>query len=312
MIISYLSDVEGRELPNSLTLIDHMGGFTQDLQNGVLEYLNGLDRNFLVSYHQVLTSDVTSNVPLLDFRFSSKLQDKLNLNHFHGYTVHPDINFKNFLCSFNGTTHVSRQLLTSMLRRFGLFNTLYSSKNFAYGEDQVNGQLSNLDLSQDQQTLYSKFLTTDDKFLNEVYSFGHDSYNHSRNIYNLESKLVESFVHIVSETKATSYYPFITEKFLYSIVTRGLFLTYGQPKWHKHVEQYYGFKKYDKIFDYRFDNLQNPVERLVELITMVSKFSMLSASEWHDLYLLEVDTIEYNYDHYFSKSYLEQLKKYEN
>jgi hypothetical protein len=110
---------------------------------------------------------------------------------------------------------------------------------------------------------------------------------------------------------ATSYYPFVTEKFLYSIVTRGLFLSYAQPGWHDHIEKYYGFKKYTKLFDYRFDTIQNPVERLVELMTMISKFSVLSTDDWYDLYLLQLEEIEYNYDHYFSGDYLKCLKQYE-
>ena len=111
---------------------------------------------------------------------------------------------------------------------------------------------------------------------------------------------------------ATSYQPFVTEKFLYSIVTRGLFLSYAQPGWHAHIEKYYGFKLYTKLFDYKFDSITNPVERLVELMTMVGKFSHLTPHEWHDLYLLEQDNIEFNYDHYFSKNYLNELKKYED
>ena len=111
---------------------------------------------------------------------------------------------------------------------------------------------------------------------------------------------------------ATSYYPFVTEKLLYSVVTRGLFLAYAQPGWHSHLEKYYGFKRYTKLFDYRFDDIQNPIERLVELITMISKFSCLSPAEWTDLYEIEQDTIEYNYNHYFSQQYLECLSEYKN
>ena len=69
--------------------------------------------------------------------------------------------------------------------------------------------------------------------------------------------------------------------------------------------------KYNKLFDYRFDTIQNPVERLIELITMILKFSVLSASDWNDLYLIEQDTIEYNYDHYFSGKYLKFLTSHE-
>ena len=126
----------------------------------------------------------------------------------------------------------------------------------------------------------------------------------------MEDKLTESFVHIVSETMSTSYYPFVTEKFLYSVITRGLFVTNAQPKWHAHISKYYGFKLYDKIFDYSFDSIENPIERMVRLMEMISKFSNLSVDDWNDLYLMEMDTIEYNYDHYFSKGYMKRLKQY--
>ena len=126
---------------------------------------------------------------------------------------------------------------------------------------------------------------------------------------NLERKITESFLEIVSETMATSYQPFVTEKFLYSVVTRGLFVAYAQPGWHEHLERYYGFRKYDKIFDYGFDEIQNPVERLVDLMSMISKFSVLSRDDWRDLYEMEIDTIEYNHDHYFRKKYIKQFEQ---
>ena len=103
---------------------------------------------------------------------------------------------------------------------------------------------------------------------------------------------------------ATSYCPRITEKFLYSVVTRGLFLTYGQPYWHSLLTTTIGFKPYNKIFNYDFDCILNPVERLVALISMILKFNVLSKQDLHDLYLLETDTIEFNYNHFFSRDYL--------
>ena len=93
------------------------------------------------------------------------------------------------------------------------------------------------------------------------------------------------------------------------MVTRGLFVAYAQPGWHEHLERYYGFRKYDKIFDYGFDEIQNPVERLVDLMSMISKFSVLSRDDWRDLYEMEIDTIEYNHDHYFSKKYIKQFEQ---
>jgi hypothetical protein len=72
----------------------------------------------------------------------------------------------------------------------------------------------------------------------------------------------------------------------------------------------HGFKAYDKIFDYRFDTVENPVERLMCLVEMLTKFEKLSQDDWMDLYRLETDAIEFNYDHYFSKNYIKCLERF--
>ena len=293
-------------------LSDHLGGFDKNLYN---KHLYKFDK-------YASKKNLIGNIKASYFANESlrKLYPNLNIRYceseyvwqaLKNYNIHPAINFKNFVCSFNGADHVSRQLLSSILNNQGHFNPVYSSKNFAYGNDWIVGHLNGLDLSEIEIKLYSKLFINNDEFNNSVHSFGHVQYEHNKNIYNLENKLTQSFVHIVSETLATSYYPFVTEKFLYSIVTRGLFLAYAQPGWHKHIEKYYGFKLYDKIFDYSFDSIQNPVKRLIRLIETISKFSKLSSDDWQDLYLIEQDTIEYNYDHYFSKDYLKCLARFE-
>lgn len=300
-------------LPQQITLIDHIGGFCQDKTNAVL---TAIDNNALmqktkieVICHNVLDQTIKERYPNLKFRFDATLQNVLNLDKFSLYNTHPELNYKNFVCSFNGTAHVSRKLLASILHRFGYFNPEFSSKNFSYSVNALDGHLT--DYFNDN-SFYRKFFISShsEEFFQTVNSFGHVRYDHANNIYNLEHKLTESFLHIVSETMATSYYPFVTEKFLYSIVTRGLFLTYAQPGWHAHLEKYYGFKLYTKLFDYRFDTIQNPVERLVELITMITKFSILSTDDWQDLYLLQQDEIEFNYDHYRSGDYLKTLQQF--
>ena len=293
----------------NIDLIDHLGGFDATLKNLVLDVL--VARKFSNTiYLQYCVDPILKNqYKTIDIKFSTRLQDPISLAHFNAYNIHPDINYKNFICSFNGSAHVSRKLLVAIIHRFGWFDPQYSSKNFVFSSDVLNGHI--FDIVQNQERFWSKFFIDQDteEFFQTKYSFGHERYDHGKNIYTLENRLTESFLQIVSETMATSYYPFVTEKFLYSVVTRGLFLSYAQPGWHSHVEKYYGFKKYTKLFDYRFDNIKNPVERLVELITMISKFSILSTDDWVDLYLLEQDTIEFNYDHYFSGNYLTKLEQ---
>lgn len=47
-------------------------------------------------------------------------------------------------------------------------------------------------------------------------------------------------------------------------------------------------------------------------MNMISKFSVLDTDDWQDLYEMEIDTIEYNYDHYFSRRYLQRLETFNN
>lgn len=290
-----------------LFLEDHLGGFNKNLKNLQLDSIQELST---IQTEYIFDNKVQINYPHINFVFNKQAKKQV-LNKLTSYNIHPEINYTNFACSFNGSNHVGRQLLSSILNNQRYFNTDYCSKNFAHSNNFIIGHLSNLDLSESEILLYSKFFINNNDFNNSVYSFGHVQYAHDKNIYNLEHKLTQSFIHIVSETLSTSYYPFVTEKFLYSVVTRGLFLAYAQPGWHKHIEKYYGFGLYNKIFDYEFDNIQNPVKRLIRLIEMISKFSKLSTDDWRDLYLLEQNTIEYNYEHYFSGDYLKHLAQFE-
>lgn len=292
----------------SLYLKDHLGGFSNELDNLILSSLP--NRQIRVTTEYVISKEIKQKYPHINFSFDLNTKKHI-LGGLTNYNIHPKLNYKNFVCSFNGSPHVGRKLLVSILNRFGYFNPKFCSKNFSYSADTLDGHLTDY---VNNNSFYRTFFISphSEEFFQTVNSFGHIRYDHANNIYNLEHKLTESFLHIVSETMATSYYPFVTEKFLYSVVTRGLFLTYAQPGWHAHLEKYYGFKLYTKLFDYRFDNIQNPVERVVELITMLSKFSILSTDDWRDLYMLQQDEIEFNYDHYFSGNYLKTLQQHCN
>lgn len=301
-----------KDFSEEIVLGDHIDGFDFNLENAILRHLDNSGQQLTVWIDQMLDGNLKSQYPNLQFKFNFKNAYRIMWSAFEKYNQHPTIDYKNFICSFNGSPHVSRKLLVSILEKFGYFNLDYCSKNFSYSLDVLDGHVQ--DYAGDRVNFYRNFFISGNKedFFQLQNSFSHERFQHDKNIYNLESKLTGSFLHIVSESMATSYVPFVTEKFLYSVVTRGLFLAYAQPGWHAHVEKYYGFKRYTKLFDYSFDTIQNPVDRLVKLISMISKFDRLSFEEWNNLYLIEQDTIEYNYDHYFSGKYLEHLKQYAN
>jgi hypothetical protein len=309
----------GNEHP--IILFDDLGGFDSSLNNKVINYLKSVNCNKPIATEYIISDEMKKLWSPLDISVSVDLKNNADLKYNHGYTTHPEIQYDNFLCSFNNSINHGRELLTSSLKKFGLFDETYCSKYFKSGEFYLWRILQDI---KSTNVVCTKFFTHNNEFLSNDFVFKNNGWDFElessepygftmmrKNIYNLEHKLTQSFVHLVSESKSHSYYPFITEKFLYSIITRGLFVTYGQPHWHSHVEKYYGFKKYDKIFDYSFDEIKNPMERVVSLISMVHKFSLLSVDDWNDLYQMESDTIEYNYDHYFSNGYLKQMRKYE-
>jgi flavodoxin len=308
------------DLPESFTITDHLNGFDMCGNNTILELIDQnakkTQKEFNIFTQYIFNNQIKKSYENLNLNFSPDLQHKINFSYYDVVDkLRADINFKNFLCSFNGSDHISRQFLTSALYKFNWFDPQYCSKNFITGRDKIDGSIQQF-CDKKIEPFYRKFIIDDspgaEDFYNNSHGFNYVRYDHVNNIKFLEGQLTESFVHVVSETLATSYYPFVTEKFLYSIVTKGLFVAYGQPNWHDHLEKYYGFKKYEKIFNYKFDNTQNPVVRLVELLTMLAKFEKLSVFDWHDLYLMEQETIEYNYEWYCGRNYLKHLNQYGN
>ena len=302
---------------NKIQIADWLGGFDENLQSNILTEVVKLakDKNLSTMETGYVFPQEFNDKYGIKFCYNEELIGFGGWEEMITYDKPPEQDFKNFICSFNNSGHVSRQLLTSALNKFGYFNKDYCSKNFKHNGSRVDGHIS---ANVENTEFYNKFFDLTDEFNQQKYRFGQVVKgqeglisDHANNIYFLQNKLAESFLHIVSETVATSYYPFVTEKFLYSIVTRGLFLAYAPPGWHAHIEKAHGFKMYTNLFDYRFDSITNPVKRVVEMLTIVSKFSTLTPAEWHDLYLLEADTIEYNYNHYFSRNYLKCIKDYE-
>lgn len=312
--LTYTSWASPNDVPidTEFTFFDHLNGFDKDFKNPVLDLLQQKFQNVDVIWHNVLHEKVYQNYSNLNFKFSADLQENFNFSYYEVadlLTKKPS-KFKNFTCSFNGSCHYSRMLLTSALHKFGWFST-WSTKNFKINENLLDGFI--MSTCGEQERFYRKFIVTDQDFYNSIHSLDYNDvnrYDHIGNVVKFEAALKNSFVHIVSETLATSYQSFVTEKILYSIITKGLWLAYAAPGYHFHVEKYYGFRKFS-IFDYAFDEIANPVVRLVALLTSLSKFEKLSINEWHDLYLMEKDTIDFNFDHYMSKSYLKVMKKYE-
>ena len=297
--------------PAGIFLYDHLGGFDSHYKNPLVtaidQYAATHGQTLLVKYHQFLPQQVQKNYPNLKFEFELTDFAIKNFKSFTNYKDFPVRRYEHFICSFNGIGHVSRQLLVAALHQRGWINLAAVSKNFSFSTKMIDGHIQSY--VGDQARVYRKFFITADseQFFQTVSGFGHERNYHAQNINTLENILTSSFLNIISETVATSSVPYVTEKSLYSVVTKGLFLAYAQPGWHRCLEQQYGLKPYHNLFDYKFDSITNPVSRLIGLLGMISKFEKLSAADKHDLYQLEKDAIEYNYHYYFSGKLLTTL-----
>lgn len=286
-------------------LWDHATGFDQGLRNNYLEKLSGT-----VYLEYFVNQTIKANYPDIKFCYNSIWRSEFFSKIKHSTNLPKKLS--NFVCSFNGSDTIARQFLTSAIYKFEWNRLNYFTKNFKTTQHTVDGNIASFFSNTVDERFYRKFIITDNEnFYREISGIDYQQYNHLNNLTVLSPYISDSFVQLIAETEGTRYYPFVTEKFLYAVSNKTLFLVYGQPGYADHLEKYYGFKRYNKIFNYSFDEIINPVIRLVELMTMLSKFEKLSKLDWHDLYLIEQDTIEYNYDWYFSKKYLKELKKYE-
>ena len=309
--IKSVTEINDRKI---YTVADHMTGFDENYNNPLLDYIsnNGNNDHAVINYEHFLPNSIKQKYNDLEINFSLDRYNKKLLGPLLSYntTLVEKNKIENFLCCFLGRDHVSRQFLSAILIKSKIWNNEYCRKDFSYTSDSLDGNIS-FYLNHEESRLYRKFFVSNTADIN--FRKNTIDYEHGNNVHNLkviDNYFKKSFLALIPETIGTSFIPFITEKFLNAVVTKTLFVTYGQPNWHSTLENVHGFKLHNKIFDYSFDKIQNPIHRVIKLFEMISKFQHLSAADWHDLYLIEQDTIEYNYDHYYSKNYLKYLAKF--
>lgn len=295
-------------LPHKLLLADHIDGVDTHGRNRLLDILHarGQPRDIALSF--IPNADLKESYPLFNLWFDVDEHVKRCFSFYEDYRMHPQRTHQHFMCAFNGGPHVNRKLLLAAVHRMGWFSPHTVTKNFSFSIDELDGHIR--DYCVDNDEFYRKFFIGADSqaFFAMTNGANYQQFGHLNNVRALETMLTSSFVNIVTESMGTSYNPFVTEKFLFSVITRGLFVAYAQPGWHNQIESIYGFQLFRKLFDYGFDSITNPIDRLLALLASLAKFQQLGQQDWHDLYLLEMDSIEHNYEHYFSGRYVERLK----
>jgi len=292
-----------------------MGRVTEDYSNASLDTLG--DRNVTILFDQLILPEIQKKYQNINFLFDADFHNDTILRDYVGLSnlvpQDRDIKFTNFVSCFNHGPSITRQCLTSSLYKLKMWQDGYCTKYFISPRDQIDGTIS---LFCKDERYYRKFIIDDDISADRFYNNAItnpapvDNLQRLNNLPPVLDKILPSFVTIVSESIAESYQPYYTEKFLFPIVSRSLWVASAQPKWHHYLTQYYGFKLFNQIFDYSFDSILNPIERTVALVSMLSKFQNLSQDDWIDLYRMEQETIDFNHDHYYSNNYIKHLLHY--
>ena len=290
---------------------DNLGGFDRQYTNLLFD---DIKHNATVYTQHIFDDKVRNNYPHLDFKYYG--QDPA-WDKFQAFRVDQSLTntFENFLCCFNGHGHVGRQFATALLYKFNLWNNEYCSKNFEYSIDTLDGNISASMTNDQNARFYSKFFLGHDQKTKTFYQTANGwdyigkTGSHKNHFPILSKKLKSSFVKLVTETCCESYYPWPTEKILYPIVCDTLWLAYAPPKYYEHLEKFFKIKKYDRIFDYSFDDIYNPVERIFAIVSQLHSFKYLNKFDWHDLWLMEEDTIAYNKEIYHNGTIKQNLDK---
>lgn len=101
----------------------------------------------------------------------------------------------------------------------------------------------------------------------------------------------ECFLDVIGE--ATHNCPFVTEKTIKPLLLQKPFLALSCKHFHKHLQKL-GFKLYDKIFDYSFDEVDDIHERAELLVQNVLR---VIDKDYNELYALIKPELEFNMNH---------------
>ena len=314
---------------HTVQLQDHLGGFDSNYKNGLLDTF---EPGTTIFTEYLLSDHVKSNYSFLNIMFDAELM--IQQNHFQKFVRYAANNIldhklqldrTNFLSSFNMRKYPERQQLVAWLYELGWFDDNFCSKYFMI--DQCLKEVKSLYskyIGQDydclpkkisRQQFYCKIVQFDNhvQYPDGVLESVNDDplhYRHLDNLITLESKNKKSFVNLVSETQPGNYIPFPTEKFLYPVVHKTLWIAHASPGYHKFLNNYLGFRMY-QCFDYEFDQELDSVDRIGKITQMLKIFSSMTQDEWHSIYQQEKDTIEFNFEHVASGEFIKHLQQFD-
>jgi len=118
------------------------------------------------------------------------------------------------------------------------------------------------------------------------------------------SKLMESFLHVVTETCFWDKRTHLTEKIFKPIVARQPFVLLGCANNLQYLRSY-GFKTFDSWWDESYDRIEDPVLRLQAVVKIIKEISKLNDSDLEDMLRGMKYVLDYNYELFYSKEFIQ-------
>jgi hypothetical protein len=116
-------------------------------------------------------------------------------------------------------------------------------------------------------------------------------------------QLMESFLHVVTETCFWESKKHLTEKIFKPIVARQPFLLLGCAHNLDYLKSY-GFKTFDSWWDESYDSIEDPIERIKAVVNIIYDITRLSNDKLEDMLKEMNDVLEHNYQLFYSKEFV--------
>lgn len=208
--------------------------------------------------------------------------------------------------------HAYSRIKTVFIKKTGNFlgydiddvNTGYDVTNFNYPFIIMNkapkwhramfmDQLAKLDLIDKGAVVWRESSNYNYKYWKEklMYLDQHPTDNFLFNQETLPKEYAESFIQIVTESHDNCFY--ITEKTVTPMFFNKPFLVVSCKNFHKTLVSL-GFKLYEELFDYSFDDIDNVEDRYEMIAKQVVPYSLKNKEELEELYMSIFDKLVYN------------------
>lgn len=116
-------------------------------------------------------------------------------------------------------------------------------------------------------------------------------------------ELMESFLHVVTETCFWETKDHLTEKIFKPIVAKQPFVLLGCANNLKYLKSY-GFKTFNPWWDESYDAIQDPIQRLEAVVKIINDISAMSNEDLEAMLRGMKYVLDHNYNLFYSKDFI--------